>query len=367
MTRALYIASLLAIIALTAAAQPEASWLERSHDFGVFLEQDGKVNCQMRVINTGNEPLLIVKAQASCGCTGLSYPEGAILPGDTATVSITYNPSGRPGQFSKQALIFTNTVPKRTVLEITGNVIPTDATLDKQYPLQAGSLRISQRDIPIGELVRGKNSTQYLSAYNASTDTLLVSANGGNQHLKPAVVPDTVPPARVTALTVHYLSGNAPLWGLNVDTITLSCKPLRSPSNATAGSCDIHVMAQVIESFEGLTDQQRASAPIVSVDCGDRLDYGTITTGDVAVRTFTITNKGKDKLAIRRLWAPEGEGISIKADKQEIKRGKAATITVTVDTSMQHDSILNVPVTLMTNDPDSPRVTIRLVGIINQQ
>ena len=103
------------------------------------------------------------------------------------------------------------------------------------------------------------------------------------------------------------------------------------------------------------------------MDCGDRLDYGTITTGDVATRTFTITNKGKDKLAIRRLWAPEGEGISIKADKQEIKRGKTATITVTVDTSMQHDSILNVPVTLMTNDPDSPRVTIRLVGIINQQ
>lgn len=331
------------------------------------MEQDGKVNSQMRVINTGTEPLLIVKAQASCGCTGVSYPEGAILPGDTATVTITYNPSGRPGQFSKQAIIFTNTVPKRTVLEITGNVIPTDATLDKQYPLQAGSLRISQRDIPLGELVRGKNSTQFLSAYNASTDTLLVSVHGGNEHLKPAVVPDTVPPARVTALTVHYMSGSAPLWGLNVDTITLSCKPLRSPSTATAGSADIHVMAQVIESFEGLNDKQRASAPIVSVDCGDRLDYGTMTSGDVAERSFTITNKGKDMLAIRRLWVPDGEGVSIKADKYEIKRGKSAAVTVTVDTSRQHDGILNVPLTLMTNDPDSPRTTIRLVGIINQQ
>ena len=354
-------------MALSAIAQPEASWLERSHDFGVFMEQDGKVNCQMRVVNTGTSPLFIVKAQAGCGCTGISYPDDAIQPGDTASITITYNPSGRPGQFSKQVIIFTNTVPKRTTLEITGNVIPTDATLDKQYPVQAGSLRISQHNFPMGELVRGKNMTQFLSAYNASTDTLVVSVHGGKEHLKPAIVPDTVPPAQVTALTVHYLSGQAPLWGLNVDTITLSCKPLRVPSTAIAGSSDIHVMAQVIESFEGMTDQQRANAPIVGVDCGDRLDYGVMKAGEIVERTFTITNKGKDRLTIRRLWAPQGEGVTIKADKLEIKRGKTATITVTVDTSMQHDGILNLPITLMTNDPDSSRVNIRLVGIIHQE
>lgn len=354
-------------MALSATAQPVASWLESKHDFGVFMEQDGKATCQMRVVNTGNEPLLIVKAQASCGCTGLTYPQDAIMPGDTATVAITYNPSGRPGQFSKQALIFTNTVPKRSVLEITGNVIPTAATLDKQYPLQAGSLRISQGDIPMGEITRGKNKTQYLSAYNASTDTILVSVQGGCNYIKPAVVPDTVPPARVTALTVHYLSGQAPLWGLNIDTLTLHCRPLTQQSTAIDGSADIHVMAQVIEDFEGMTDQQRADAPVVGLDCGDRVDFGNMTAGDVVTRTFTITNKGKDKLAIRRLWVPQGEGVSVKSDKQEVKHGKAVKVTVTVDTSQQHDGILNVPLTLLCNDPDSPRVTIRLVGIIDNK
>ena len=173
----------------------------------------------MRVMNTGTEPLLIVKVQAGCGCTGIDYPEDPIMPGDTATVGISYNPSGRPGQFTKQAIIFTNTVSRRTILEITGNVIPTDATLDKEYPIRAGELRISQRDIPFGELVKGKGSTQYLSAYNASTDTLLVSVTGAKPYIRPAVVPDTVPPARVTALTVHYASRHAPLWGLNVVTM----------------------------------------------------------------------------------------------------------------------------------------------------
>lgn len=366
MKRALLIAWLiLAGAAFNLVAQPQATWLERNHDFGVFHEKDGKVRCQMRVTNTGSAPLLIVKAQAGCGCTGIDYPEEPIMPGDTATVSLSYNPSGRPGQFTKQAIIFTNTDTKRTILEISGNVIPTDATLNKEYPIKAGNLRISQRDIPFGELIKGKGSTQYLSAYNASTDTLLVSVTGAKQHIRPAVVPDTVPPARVTALTVHYVSRYAPLWGLNVDTLALESRPLSPASAEGKGSADIHVMAQVMEDFDNLTDKQRADAPIIAVDCDERLDFGTMKAGEVVTRLFTITNKGKEPLAIRRLWVPQGEGITLKADRQEVKRGKKATVTVTVDTACQQENLLNVPLTLLSNDPDNPRVTIRLVGIID--
>ena len=321
----------------------------------------------MRVTNTGSAPLLIIKVQVGCGCTAVDYPEDPIMPGDTASVSLSYNPSGRPGQFTKQAIIFTNTDIKRTILEITGNVIPTDATLDKQYPIKAGNLRISQRDIPFGELVKGKGSTQYLSAYNASTDTLLVSVLGAKPHIRPAVVPDTVPPARVTALTVHYTSRNAPLWGLNVDTLTMESRPLSPTSTVAKGTADIHVMAQVMEDFDDLTDKQRAEAPVIVVDCDERLDFGAMKAGDVVTRTFTITNKGKERLAIRRLWVPQGEGITLKADRQEVKRGKKATVTVTVDTACQHEDLLNVPLTLLSNDPDNPRITIRLVGIIDRQ
>ena len=319
----------------------------------------------MRVTNTGSAPLLIVKAQAGCGCTGIDYPEQPIMPGDTATVSLSYNPSGRPGQFTKQAIIFTNTDTKRTILEISGNVIPTDATLNKEYPIKAGNLRISQRDIPFGELIKGKGSTQYLSAYNASTDTLLVTVTGAKQHIRPAVVPDTVPPARVTALTVPYVSRYAPLWGLNVDTLTLESRPLSPASAEGKGSADIHVMAQVMEDFDNLTDKQRADAPVIAVDCDERLDFGTMKAGEVVIRSFTITNKGKEPLAIRRLWVPQGEGITLKVDRQEVKRGKKATVTVTVDTACQQENLLNVPLTLLSNDPDNSRVTIRLVGIID--
>lgn len=354
-------------MSLNVMAQPQVTLLERQHDFGVILEEDGKVTCSMRVVNTGTEPLMIVKAQAACGCTAVGYPETPIEPGDTAAVSITYNPSGRPGQFSKEVLLVTNTIPRRNTLEIIGNVIPTTETLEKQYPLKAGPLHISQQDIPFGELVKGKSKTQYLSCYNASTDTLLVQVQGGKPHLRPAIVPDTVLPARVTALTVHYLASHAPQWGLNVDTLTLMVQPLKGTPQSLKGTADVLVMAQVLEDFSHLTDKQRQEAPVATVDCGERLDFGTIVAGKPESRTLTVTNKGKDMLHIRRVWVPDGEGVTATVSKSEIKRGKSATITVTVDPSKVDGDIMNVPLTLMTNDPDTPRITVRLVGLIDKQ
>ena len=357
--------TLLALTALLAAAQPQATWLERQHDFGVILEENGKVTCSMRLVNTGNQPLIIMKAQAGCGCTGITYPQEPIQPGDTATVDISYNPSGRPGEFSKDVVIHTNTVPKRSTLEIIGNVIPTSATLDKQYPLRAGPLRISMTMMPFGEVKKGKNRLEYLSTYNSSTDTLVVTVRGHKPHINPAFVPDTLPPAHVAALTVHYKADRAPRWGLNEDTLTLECRTLGAKPDDTLGTADVLVIAQVVETFDHLTDKQLQDAPVVAVDCGDRLDFGSVVKGETATRTFIVTNKGKDNLAIRRLWVPEGTGITISADKQEIKRGKKATVSVTVDTSVIQDDLINIPLTLMCNDPDNPRQVIRLVGIID--
>jgi hypothetical protein len=71
--------------------------------------------------NTGDNPLIILDASTSCGCTGVTWPKKPVAPGDTARVQITYTPNAR-GRFSKSVDLYCNTVPPLTVLRLDGDI-----------------------------------------------------------------------------------------------------------------------------------------------------------------------------------------------------------------------------------------------------
>jgi hypothetical protein len=91
-------------------------------DFGEIPQSIPKVG-EFKLTNTGNEPLLIVSAQASCGCTNLQYAKDPILPGKSTVISATYN-AAAPGNFMKTITVKTNAGDQATVLQIKGTVAP---------------------------------------------------------------------------------------------------------------------------------------------------------------------------------------------------------------------------------------------------
>lgn len=100
------------------------SFVEKSHDFGTIKEANGPVSYEFEFKNVGNEPLVILSATASCGCTRPEYPEKPINPGEKGKIKVTYNPVGRPGEFDRKVKIRTNDSSRRPILKITGVVIP---------------------------------------------------------------------------------------------------------------------------------------------------------------------------------------------------------------------------------------------------
>ena len=104
--------------------QAEATFEVKSHDFGTIKEEKGPVSCTFEFTNTGDKPLLIIDATASCGCTRPEYPSKPIKPGKKGKIKVTYSPIGRPGAFKKTVKIKTNGRERTTVLRIEGTVIP---------------------------------------------------------------------------------------------------------------------------------------------------------------------------------------------------------------------------------------------------
>jgi len=105
--------------------KPDIEFEKTTHDFGTIKESDGPVSYRFVFRNTGDAPLIILSASATCGCTRPKYPKKPIKPGEAEEIKVTYIPLNRPGEFNKEVKIKTNVPKKKRVkLRIAGTVIP---------------------------------------------------------------------------------------------------------------------------------------------------------------------------------------------------------------------------------------------------
>ena len=83
--------------------------------------------------NSGDAPLIISDAKASCGCTVPSWTQKPIAPGDTGSVYAVFNTEGKAGPQNKTITLTTNANPSSSILLITGTLkgIPDKGPLAK--------------------------------------------------------------------------------------------------------------------------------------------------------------------------------------------------------------------------------------------
>lgn len=104
---------------------PQIVFAEKSYNFGIVPEKGGPITHYFEFTNTGDAPLVIISATASCGCTRPSYPTEPIAPGKKGKIKVTYLPEGRPGEFDKVIKVRTNAKDtKKISLTIRGTVKP---------------------------------------------------------------------------------------------------------------------------------------------------------------------------------------------------------------------------------------------------
>ena len=111
------------------------------HDYGE-VPYNGNGECEFKITNTGNEPLIIQKPKSSCGYTVPSWPKEPILPGESDVIKVTYKTT-RVGNINKTVTVTSNAIKNGTVvLRIKGKVLeqPTEAMPEKQ----AGGLPVNK-------------------------------------------------------------------------------------------------------------------------------------------------------------------------------------------------------------------------------
>lgn len=93
------------------------------HDFGTISEGD-EVETIFDFKNTGKSALIISNASSTCGCTIPDYPREPIPVGETGSIKVKFNSSGRPNQQNKVVTLTTNTTNGKEKVVIKANVTP---------------------------------------------------------------------------------------------------------------------------------------------------------------------------------------------------------------------------------------------------
>lgn len=98
------------------------SFDDTKHDFGTITEGE-KVRHAYHFKNTGDNPLFITKAVASCGCTVPSYSKEPIPPGGEGEIVVEFNSQNRVGHQQKNVLVYSNAQESSMSIGFTAEVV----------------------------------------------------------------------------------------------------------------------------------------------------------------------------------------------------------------------------------------------------
>lgn len=338
---------------------------EETHDFGIVDINGGSVSHNFTFVNTGKMPFIINEVKASCGCTTPEWTKEPVIPGQTGSITVSFNPKGRPGPFAKSITINSNAERQPIVLKITGTVKKGEeeatiegkiARIKKEYKYEMGDIHMKNTHVAFNEVLKGKIVSRLIKVANASTDKpAKLGFENKPDFLTFVFNPEILKPAEEGTIEIFYNSALKNEWDRAIDRIYLTVNGESPDKNM------ITVTATIIEDFSDLSPEEKELAPKTYFE-SRTYNFGTVRQGKKIEHNFILKNVGQKDLVIRRIWATCG-CTAVTPKKTVIKPEDVTQIKVVFNSTGRKGNQKKM-ITVITNDPENPRITLWLEGIV---
>jgi hypothetical protein len=326
------------------------------YDFGKIKEEAGVVTHDFTFKNTGNQPLVITRVVASCGCTTPTWSKEPIPPGGDGFVRVAYNPKNRPNAFNKSITVYSNASQGNVLLRITGFVIPKPKTLEDEYPFQVGELRLKTNHIAFTRMYHGQKKTQLDEIINTSDEPVTIEFTRIPPHISIEADPLTLQPKEKGMIKVTYDASKKNDWGFAVDRVWVKLNGKELPG------ARLTISASLEEDFSKLTQEERANA--ARIYFAEKVyNFGSMEQKASVEHDFTFTNTGKSDLIIHKVRSSCGCTV-VSPKENVIKPGQSSTIKA-IFSSGTRVGVQNKSITVITNDPEHPTTVLRMTGKVN--
>jgi len=333
--------------------EPVITFEKTEHDFGKINESDGRVSTVFKFKNEGMAPLVLSNVRASCGCTTPTWTKEPIEPGQTGSITVTYNPNGRPGRFQKTVTITSNASEPTKKVYIKGEVIPKPAKPANKYTVKMGNISLNTKLIDLGTVTCGELKSGEVEYANLTEENHIVElATTHPNYVGNEITLSTVKPNDTGKFIFVLDSKASKMYGPFEEYayVVVDEKPELDDEHK------ITIKANIVEDFSNMTLEQKQNAPII--ETLSEQTANKIVAGKAVKFYFNIKNIGIDPLEIRRIYTNE-KCFTIKAPRT-IKSGKKGLVTVEIDTKGMEPGSYTREVTIISNDYLNPIKRVRI-------
>ena len=345
-----YIATLSLLFTLTASlfAQPQLKLSAMRYDYGsIIWKQPAKTSFQ--ITNSGSSDLIIENVHPDCGCTQVDWTRGAIRPGATGTIEVTFD-AEMLGRFQKQLAVTTNESTVPFYLTLSGDVVIEKKDFSKEYAYHIGDIYLDMDNVEFDDVRKGDMPFRTITVFNAGRQSYTPKMMHLPKYLTLESDPEVIRPGRKGYLNLILNSELLHNMGLSQTNIYLS----RFPGDRISPENEILCSATLLPEID-MTEEEMANAPVAYVETTD-LDLGSFNGKSKLKAKLDLVNKGKTNLKIRALQV-YNPGIDASIGKSNLKPGEKTTLKVRVHADRHHFKG-RCRVLLITNDPKNAKLTI---------
>jgi len=340
------------------AQQPVITFDKTEHDFGKINEDGGRVSTVFTFKNEGMAPLILSNVRASCGCTTPTWTKEPIEPGQTGTITVTYNPNGRPGRFQKTVTITSNASEATKKVFIKGEVLPKQVKPSSKMTVQVGDLRMKTKTLDLGkvrkgEMVQGELEYTTMTPEEHHVELLTTSSD---QFLISQVTLEQVKTEEIGKFIFVVDTKKAKFLG----PLKATAYVMIDGKKELSEDYKLTITADIEEDFAQLTQEELMQAPILETAAD--IELGSIPAGKTLKGQIAVKNIGVNTLQIHRVYSAD-EAVTFKPCKT-VKSGKKGVINVEINTQDKKPGRYTREILIITNDPKQARKKVILNWII---
>ncbi len=350
------IALIICALNLYATDVPTLTFADTVWNFGSIKESGGKVSHTFVCRNTSSQPVVIVDVAASCGCTVPDYSRKPIMPGEQSTIKVTYDPTDRPGTFAKSLTVYGAGRRLLAELQIKGNVIERERTVEELYPFDmGGGLRFDANYTAFSYIYLDRISQASIGYANTSDRPINITLTPRRQSgFLLLTAPSTIAAGAKGKIAVSYnIPSSSGRYGTIEDELAVTVDGVKSRYPvATHGT--------VVDNPDDMSD---ISAP-ESFITKNIIKFETLKhSQSKQTRTFILENNGNAPLVVRKVECGGGVECSLRAG-QSIAAGAKVQAEVAIFPQRLDYGAFSTYVVVVTNDPVRPMRRVRVTAMV---